>query len=247
MERLNLAGVRDYVNKNICIFHQSKLKILETLKLKDILKKKNLYLFRAKNITLASDLISNILDAFLSSSEEKLFGDFLEQFAVFISGETCGGRKSAATGIDLEFSNNDTRYLVSVKSGPNWGNNAQQNKQQQDFQIAVRVLKQTNRKLNVQPVLGICYGRVKTTFLRGYMKVTGQNFWYFISGNENLYIDIVEPLGFRAKQHNDVFVKQKGKIINSFTQEFMAEFCDNGEIDWKKLVKFNSGNLDLKK
>jgi hypothetical protein len=247
MEKLSIACVKDYVNKNICIFHQSKLKILEALQLKDILRKKNPYLFRAKNITVASDLVSNILDAFLSSSEEKLFGDFLEQFAVFISGKTCGGKKSAATGIDLEFSDKDAHYLVSIKSGPNWGNNAQQNKQQQDFQTAVRVLKQTNHRLNVQPVLGICYGKVRTTFLRGHMKITGQNFWYFVSGNENLYTDIIEPLGFRAKQHNDAFIKQKSKIINSFTHEFVTEFCDNGEINWKKLVQFNSGNLDLKK
>jgi hypothetical protein len=134
-----------------------------------------------------------------------------------------------------------------VKSGPNRGNNAQQNKQQQDFQAAVRVLKQTNHKLNVQPVLGICYGKTKTTFLRGYMKVVGQNFWYLISENKDLYTDIIEPLGYRAKQHNDDFVKQKGKVINSFTQEFMKKFCRTGVIDWKKLVEFNSGNLDLKR
>ncbi len=245
MEKLNLNDVKKFVNKNICVFHDNKLKVLKSLKLKDVLKKKNPYLFRAKNIIVASDLIGNILDAYLSSSEEKIFGDFLERLAVFISLKTCQGRKSAATGIDIEFMNKDTLYLVSVKSGPNWGNNAQQNKQQQDFQIAVRVVKQNNRKLNVQPVLGICYGKTRTTFLRGYMKVVGQNFWYLMSENEDLYTDIIEPLGYRAKQHNDTFVKQKGKVINSFTQEFMTKFCSNGTINWKKLVEFNSGNLDL--
>jgi hypothetical protein len=245
MKKLNLKDVKEFVNENICAFHSNKLKVLKSLKLKDVLKKKNPYLFRAKNITVASDLIDSILDAYLSSSEEKIFGDFLEELAVFISGKTCQGRKSATTGVDVEFMNKGILYLVSVKSGPNWGNNAQQNKQQQDFQTAVRVLKQTNHKLNVQPVLGICYGKTRTTFLRGYMKVMGQNFWYLISENENLYTDIIEPLGYRAKQHNDTFVKQKGKVINSFTQEFMPKFCSNGIIDWKKLVEFNSGNLDL--
>ncbi len=247
MEKLNLNDIKGFVNRNICIFHQNRLKALEKIKLKEILKKKNPYLFRAKNITVASDLISNLLDAFLSSSEEGFFGSFLEELAVFISGKTCKGRKSAATGIDIEFINKGTLYLVSIKSGPNWGDSGQQNKQQQDFQTAVRVLKQTNHKLSVQPVLGICYGKTRTTFLRGYMKVVGQNFWYLISENENLYTDIVEPLGYRAKQHNDAYFKQKAKVINSFTQEFMQEFCKNGLIDWKKLVQFNSGNLDLNK
>ena len=65
--------------------------------------------------------------------------------------------------------------MSSVKSGPNLGNNAQQKKQIDDFNKAVRVLKQSNHVLNVQPVLGICYGKTKTSYLHGYMKVVGQN------------------------------------------------------------------------
>ena len=64
--------------------------------------------------------------------------------------------------------------------------------------------------------------------------------------NENLYTDIIEPLGHRAKQHNAKFTRQRAKIINLFTQEFLREFCDDGVINWKKVVEFNSGNLDLK-
>jgi len=176
MEKLNIDEVNDFVNKNISIFHQSKLNTLKSINLKSLLKKKNPYLFKAKNITVAGDLVRNILDAFLSSSEEKLFGDFLEELAIFISSRTCNGRKSAATGIDLEFVNKGTHYLVSVKSGPNWGNSSQQKKQELDFQNAVKVLKQSRHKLNVEPVLGICYGKIKTSYVRGYLKVVGQNF-----------------------------------------------------------------------
>jgi len=245
MEKLSISDVKIFVNNNIRTFHRSKLKRLREINLKNLLKSKNPYLFKAKNITAAHDLIRGILDAFLSSSEEKLFGDFLEELAVSISSKTCNGRKSAATGIDLEFTNDGTHYIVSIKSGPNWGNSSQQKKQQGDFQNAVRVLKQSNHTLNVQPVLGICYGKVRTNYIRDYLKVTGQNFWYLISKDENLYTDIIEPLGYRAKQHNANFLKVKDKIINLFTQEFVTEFCDSGVINWKKLVQFNSGNLDL--
>ncbi len=247
MEKLDVNEINDFVNKNISMFHQNKLKSLQSINLKDVLKKKNPYLFKAKNIAVASDLVTSILDAFLSSSEEKHFGDFLEELAIFISGKTCKGRKSAATGVDMEFVNQETHYLVSIKSGPNWGNSSQQNKQESDFQIATKVLKQSKRSLNVQPVLGICYGKVRTSYLRGYLKVVGQNFWYLISENENLYTDIIEPLGYKAKQHNTKFTKEKSKIVNLFTQEFIIDFCDNGIINWKKLVEFNSGNLDIKK
>ena len=136
---------------------------------------------------------------------------------------------------------------MSIKSGTNWGNSSQQKRQEYDLQTATRVLKQSNHTLNVQPVLGICYGKTKTSFLRGYMKVVGQEFWYLISGNENLYTDIVEPLGYRAKEHNESFAENKAALINKFTSEFTKDFCDSeGNIDWRKLVIFNSGNLNLK-
>lgn len=246
MRKLNLKETKEFVNANITTFHENKIKSLSELNLKGILKKKNPYLFKAKNTTLASDFIQEILDAFLSSSEEKLFGDFLEELAIFIASKTYIGRKSAATGIDLEFNNKGVHYLVSVKSGPNWGNSRQQKKQEEDFKIAVKVLKQSKHTLNVQPVLGICYGKTKTSYVRGYLKVVGQNFWYLISEDENLYTDIIEPLGYKAKQHNESFIKKKDRIVNLFTQEFLRDFCANGNINWEKLVEFISGNLDLK-
>lgn len=245
MKKLNLKEVKEFVNLHIAYFHQNKIKSLTTLDFKSILRKKNPYLFKAKNITLASDFIQGLLEAYLSSSEEKLFGDFLEELAIFIAQKTVHGRKSAATGIDLEFSNKNTHYLISIKSGPNWGNSGQQNKQEEDFKTALKVLKQSKHMMDVQPVLGICYGKTKTSIVRGYLKVVGQNFWYFISNNENLYIDIIEPLGYKAKKHNDKFKKEKSRIMNLFTQQFLKEFCNNGNINWKQLVEFNSGNLDL--
>jgi hypothetical protein len=191
-------------------------------------------------------LIAGLLDASLSSSEEELFGEFLEGLAVFVAQQTCDGHKSTAQGVDLEFINSGIHYVVSVKSGPNWGNSSQQDKLEQDLKTAVARLKQANRAANIQPVLGICYGRTKTSHLRGYMKVVGQNFWYLISGNANLYTEIVEPVGYKAKEHNETFLKQKSKAANLFTKAFIDEFCDSsGAIDWVKLVEFNSSNLDL--
>ena len=76
MEELDLRAVEEYVNEDIVDFHNRRLKSLEDLKLSRLLKK-NPYLFRAKNVMTAGELIDGFLDAFLSSSEEKLFGDFL--------------------------------------------------------------------------------------------------------------------------------------------------------------------------
>lgn len=244
MEKLNLDDVQEYVNENIVDFHQRRIKSLEELTLSKLLKK-NPYLFKAKNILTAGQLIEGLLDAFLSSSEEKLFGDFLEGLAVFIASKTCGGHKSAATGVDLEFMNNGIHYIVSIKSGTNWGNSSQQNKLQQDLQKAAATIKQARFGANVQAVLGICYGKTRTSYLRGYLKVVGQNFWYLISENRDLYIDIIEPIGYRAKQHNDAFFDEKARVVNILTKAFIDDFCDNeGNIDWARLVEWNSGNFD---
>jgi len=247
VKSLNIDDVKNYVNENVVDFHKRKIKSLEELKLEKLLKK-NPYLFKAKNVTTASELIESLLDAFLSSSEEKLFGDFLEGLAVFIAQKTCHGHKSAASGVDLEFSNKNIHYIVSIKSGTNWGNSSQQNKLEQDLKNAVIRVRQSDRSLNVQPILGICYGKTRTSYVRGYLKVVGQNFWYLISENKDLYTDIIKPVGHRAKEHNNTFESEKGRVINLFTKLFIDHFCNQtGSIDWVKFVEFNSKNYDMDK
>ncbi|NLN69564.1 MAG: cytosolic protein [Chloroflexi bacterium] len=245
MPNLDMLEVCDFVNKNIVDFHQRRIYSLESLDLNKLLRK-NPYLFKAKNISTANELITGLLEAFLSSSEEKLFGDFLEELAIFIAGKIYNGHKSSAPGVDLEFFNQQIHYIVSIKSGTNWGNSSQHRKLQEDLANAVVRIKQSNYQKNVQPVLGICYGKTKTSFLRGYMKVVGQNFWYLISGNKELYKEIIEPIGYRAKEHNDSFYLEKNRVINRFTKQFLDNYCDSkGEINWERFVEFNSGNLDL--
>jgi hypothetical protein len=247
MNSLDLSEVRDYVNGNIADFHRRRINSLESLALRKLLAK-NPYLFRAKNITTAGDLVTGLLEAFLSSSEEKLFGDFLESLAVFIAGKTCGGYKSTAPGVDLEFFSNNVRHIVSIKSGPNWGNSSQHRKLEQDLQAAVARLKQSSIGANVEPILGICYGKTRTRSVRGYLKVVGQNFWYLISEDKDLYTNIIDPIGHRAKEHNDDFAIEKSRVVNLFTKQFIERFCDpTGAIDWTKLVQSNSGNYVLSK
>lgn len=243
MPAINLNSLSFFVNDNIQFFHRARLQRLTELKLDDLLKRKNPYLFKAKNITTAADLVSGLLDAFLSSSEEKSFGDFLEKLAIYVSKETTGGRKSSTPGLDLEFDRDGVRYVVAIKSGPSWGNKSQYHALEGYFRSAVKVLKQAGHVRHVQPVLGICYGKTRTSDNGLYQKLTGQCFWHFLSGDPDLYTDIVEPVGYKAKQHNDNFQREKSRVYNLFTKQFLDRFCPNGEVNWNLLVQFNSGNL----
>jgi hypothetical protein len=244
VNRFDLDRITEYVNQNIDSFHQSRISALHNLKLKDLLKRKNPYLFRAKNINSAADLVSSLLDASLSSSEEGIFGGFLEGLAIFVNGLTYSGQKSPAPGIDLEFNRDNTRFLVAVKSGPNWGNSSQYRALKENFRQAIRVLRQSHHVPHVQAVLGICYGKAADVDTGEYKKICGQSFWEFISGNESLYIDIIEPLGYEVEHHNENYKLEKSNAYNRFVREFTIDFCDaDGQIDWAKLVSFNSGNL----
>ncbi len=240
MKKLDFKKVSKYVNENIVVFHQNRINSIKKLKLKAILKRKNPYLFRAKNILTAQDLIKPILDAYLSSQEETVFGDFLEGLAIFVCGQVFGGYKSAAEGIDLEFTRDKNRYLVSIKSGPNWGNSSQINRMRNNFKQAARILGSKITKTNLFFVNGCCYGRDSKQNKGDYLKLCGQAFWELISGNDKLYIDIIEPLGHKAREKNEAFYEEYARIINLFTVEFAEDYCDDGLINWEKLVEFNS-------
>ena len=243
MKPLQRAAVTHYIEKNIGKFHQKRIETLSELKLTSVLKRKNPYMFRAKALNTAADLVKGITDAHISSNEETIFGDWLEELAIFISGEVYGGKKSAAEGIDLEFDKDSTRYIVSIKSGSNWGNSSQIRKLKSCFNAAKKTLRTSgNAKMHIIAVNGCCYGRDNKPDKGEYFKYCGQVFWEFISGDSNLFRDIIEPLGHKAKERNDEFRELYEKRLNLFVKEFSINFCkEDGGIDWDKLVQFNSG------
>lgn len=240
MNQLNLEDVTKYVESNIGNFHKKRIESVEKLKLNQVLKRKNPYLFKAKHMLTADQIVKSLVDAHISSSEEGIFGDFLEGLAIFICEKVYGGRKSAASGIDLEFDKEGIRYIVSIKSGPNWGNSGQIAKMISNFNTAKRILRTSNSGLNVVAVNGCCYGKDNNPDKETYFKYCGQRFWEFISGDENLYTEIIEPLGHKAKERNEEFLKAYSILINNFTQEFCENFCIDGLINWEAIVKLNS-------
>lgn len=245
MKKLAIKDVTLYVEKNIGTFHQKRIQGLDRLKLSNVLRRKNPYLFKAKYVLTVEQIIRGLVDAHISSNEETVFGDWLEGLAIFINSKVYGGYKSGIKGIDLEFDYNNTRNIVTIKSGPNWGNSSQIAKMRTDFRTAKKTLRTSNSQLNIVAINGCCYGRDNKPDKGDYFKYCGQSFWEFISGNTHLYTEIIEPLGHKAKEKNDEFMKSYSQMINKFTKEFANEFCkDNCDIDWEKLVWFNSARQD---
>lgn len=242
MIKLKLKDVSQYVEENIGIFHKKRIQSLDDLKLSKVLKRKNPYLFKAKYVMTADQIIKGIAAAHISSNEEAIFGDWLEGLAIFIVDKVYKGRKSGITGIDFEFDKDKIRYIVTVKSGPNWANSRQLAEMKAGFKTAQKTLRTSNSKMQVVAVNGCCYGKDNKPDKGDYYKYCGQRFWEFISGDVNLFTELIEPLGYKAKEKNDDFMESYSKMINIFIKEFTIGFCKNdGQIDWDKLVRFNSG------
>jgi len=245
MARISKEEIVVFVEDNIQDFHDRRLRSLERLKLADVLSRKNPYLFKAKNVNTPGDFIKSILDAHLSSQEEGLFGEFLERLALFVCSRVYGGEKSSAEGIDLEFKKDDTYYLVTIKSGPNWGNSQAIKRMVDAFKKAKRIRKTNLAGGKVVGVNGCCYGKDDKPDKGDYLKLCGQRFWEFISGDPNLYTELIEPLGHKAKERNEDFQAQFAQVVESFIEQFKKEYCDpQGAILWDKIVRFNSGKRE---
>lgn len=241
IQPINQKELIGFINDNIAGFHDARLAALQKVELKEILKKKNPYLFKAKNIQTCEELIRVLLDAFLSSQEETIFGEFLEKLAIFVCGKTRSGYKSGITGVDLEIDEGNTRYIVAIKSGPKWSNKSSLSAMKEDFKKAKKTLRTQNSGINVIAVNGCCYGRDTKPDKGDYFKYCGQEFWTFISGDENFYLEIIEPLGHKAKQKNEAFQNEYAKLINRMTIDFSSKYCTtDGEIDWEAIVRLNS-------
>ena len=245
MPKLTYPEIFEYINSQIIKpFYDFRVAKINEVKLISVLKRKNPYLFKAKNITTAQDLVIEILQAHMSSQEETVFGNYLEELAILICKKTYGGIKSSTAGIDLEFEKNGKKYIVAIKSGPNWGNSSQIAKMRADFQRTKRVLRQSDSMPEIVAVNGCCYGKDNRPDKGEYFKFCGQLFWELISGDEELYIRIIEPLDKQAKEKDEIFKEAYSIKINLLTAEFLNEFCNNGVIDWQSLIKFvSSKNL----
>ena len=243
---LKLEDVQKYIIDYIEQFNKRRKELLEELTLQKLLIKKNQYLYAAKTIKTPQDLIAAYLNAELSASEESSFGGFLEDLANFVAERTLRAQKSSTTGVDLQYEENGTIGLITIKSGLNWGNSDQWKKLESNLQVATKVLKQSKRTKNVRCILGVCYGKSKRTMRRGIIEqMCGQDFWFFLSGRRNFYQEIMSSVVDQANRESADFEKIRTVKTNALVKEFTSSFCDEtGNIMWNTVLQFNSGNLE---
>jgi len=154
MARIDSKELEKLIEQSLNDFYKSRLGNLDKLKLKKVLRRKNPYLFKALYTEKAHELIEKILYAYISSSDETIFGDkFFEPIAKIVS----GGVVSSAKGVDVEVETNDRYVAYAIKSGPNPFNSSAKTRQNDEFnELRSRLLK---IKKQFDPVLAYSYGR----------------------------------------------------------------------------------------
>ena len=224
-------------------FYGTLIEKIDKLDIVKVMKRKNPYLYRAKAMENASEIVESVLSAFVSSSEETIFGNcFFEPIAIAAS----GGNKALAEGIDIMIQDNDanTIYAVAVKSGPSVFNADSKKRQEQNFMAASKLAQQA--KARYEAYIGYCYGKKKESG-RGkpkmYQELAGKRFWEELTGDENFYIKIIGFMGTLPEQYVASYKESYNKAFNRLVREFSNDFCkEDGSIDWEKLVEFNSGD-----
>jgi len=251
MKQLNYEKLNAFIASDVIQpFYKIRLDRLKSASLAIIAKRKNPYLFKAKNIDTAGDLAKAILDAFLSSQEETIFGDLMENLAVHVCSKVFGGRKAEEKkykSVDLIFSRDKKFYIVSIKSGPNWGNSDQINAMRKNFKSARKIIQIELGARSIIAVNGCMYGRDKNPHkvsrknpALSYHKICGQPFWELISGDDQLYKKIIQPLDKEAKKRDETFKKLYVRKINEMTKDIVNLFYTKDNLDWDKIIDYVS-------
>ena len=227
----------------VCLreFYKRRIHKLSEIRLRPFLARKNPYLFRARAVEKASELIEQLLFAHLQASDETIFGDvFFEPIAKVASGAVV----SPAPGLDFAIES-ETRYTaVAMKSGPNIFNASQKRRQSDEFNSIRARLHKVQKQFD--PLLAHAYGRLNTEpdKFRTYRDRSGQAFWTEVTGDSDFYLKLIRLMADEPLRRQEEFELAWGALVNRFTAEFVLDFCfEDGRIDWEKLTQFVSAKV----
>ena len=239
-ETYNESEIMEAIATALDNFYTNLINKVNSLNIKAVMKRKNPYLFRAKAMNGAAQIIDAVLAAFVSSSEETIFGNvFFEPIAT----AAAQGQKALAEGVDIMVQREDTIYAIAVKSGTSVFNADSRKKQEQNFMAASKLAQQAKKRF--VPIVGYGYGKKKLSgrgIPKFYLELAGKEFWKELTGDSEFYIKLIRYMDKLPEKYVEDFDIAYQKAANRLVKEFTQEFClEDGSIDWEKIVQFNSG------
>ena len=235
---MDIKQIEIEIAKGLERFYERRLIGLEKLSLRKILSKKNPYLYRALGVEKASEIVEQIMVAYLTSSDETIFGNcFFEPIARLAA----GGKVADGEGVDFVVESKERILAVAVKSGPNWGNADQHKRQSTNFDAVRKRLYKMAKQFD--PLCGQAYGKQSSdpTDSARYRRRSGQGFWEEITGDSDFYLKLIRLMKDVPAKNRPKYRPLWDQAVNRFTAEFIQDFCDaKGRIDWERLVAFSS-------
>jgi len=176
-------------------------------------------------------------------------GNLMERLAEKIVEKYDLAMKSSANGIDFEMvrdiNGKTIRYVIQKKLGEKSLNKDQQEKLDDNMKEAVKRIKQSNSKDKVICILGAYYGgKNQNKESKSYIKLTGQSFWFFLTG----IVDMHRKVPMWLAERNKSFQKQLKIVEKEKIKEFVSKFNEHyvdgdGNIDWGLMADCQASNL----
>ena len=205
---------------------------LSKLKMRDIVKRKNPYLYRASGVSTCEEFVSRAFTEYTSTIGENYFGSFFESVARIVS----GGVKPASGGeIDLDVRRGNDAYLYTIKSGPGGYNSSIEAKARLDLGHAEQRLRQD--RVTTHKKMAYAYGRQKTSFKDGIEKLASKDFWYELSDDGEFYIKLLDV----CAELMPLFKADANAPYQLLLNEAHELFCEGDSIRWDKVIRMVSG------
>ncbi len=205
---------------------------LNGLSLRDFIKTKNPYLYRASGIKTCGELVNRAFRDYVSASVETYFGPFFEAVARAMSG---GVKPTGGGEIDLDLRYNGHADLIVIKSGPKGFNKSSRHRAYQELASAAGKLGQDD--FVVHKLVGYAYGRKRTRTLGDVTHLSSKDFWLRVTGDESFYHKLLDACAFMAPLYNADLEAPRRRLL----EQAQALFCEGDRIDWRKLLTVVSG------
>lgn len=221
-----LNGLRDR-------FVNSLEETLRTRTFRQIIARKNPYLYRASGIHTIEQLVDRALTDFVSSSTEGTFGTALDWIARRLPGNT------PATGgeADLQRVAGDVAEIYTIKSGPAGFNAASWATTRRRMLSAKNSLELSG--YHVRLYVGFVYGRKRTTTRSdsGIIMLASREFWTKITGDSDFYRKLLSACACVAPLYQADIEDARNRLLG----EAILHFTSEGEIDWDKVLRAAMG------
>lgn len=206
---------------------------LASMTMKELVKRKNPYLYRATGVETCDDYVQRAFREHIAGMRGNFFGLFFESVAQILS----GGTKPEGTGeIDLEVQKDGEMLLYVIKSGAS-GHNASSLKKALDDLSAVSSSFEA-QNIRAHKNIAYAYGRHgEHVDDDGVRKMASKDFWAEMSGDEDFYVKLLDV----AAALSPMFQADMESPYERLLAEAHELFCEGDAIRWDKVIRMVSG------